>query len=97
MSIGVNWRIQWDNRPISVYANNSKSPDLGRVRAVWYYSPAGLFLLQLEQACSYLSSTCSPADQRGGSCRVGRPQSRRMGHRIVESMVGRSAPRPAEV
>ena len=87
---------QWDNRPICVYANNCTSPDLVRVRGVLYYSSAGFFLLQLEQACSYLPSVCGPADQRGDSCRVGRRQSLRMGHRIVESMVGRSAPRQAE-
>jgi hypothetical protein len=49
-------RQQWDNRPIYVYANNCKSPDLVRVRGVLYYSSAGFFLLQLEQACSYLPS-----------------------------------------
>ena len=92
----LNWRLLWDNRPISVYANNCKSPDLVRVSGVLYYSSAGFFLLQLEQACSYLPSVCGPAAQCGGYCRVGRQQSRRMGHRIVESTVGRSAPRPAE-
>jgi hypothetical protein len=92
----VECRKQWDNRPISVYANNCKSPDLVRVSGVLYYSSAGFFLLQLEQACSYLPSVCGPAAQRGDSCRLGKQQSRRMGHRIVESMVGRSAPRPTE-
>jgi hypothetical protein len=92
----LNWRLQGDNRPISVYANNCKSPDLVRVRGVLYYSSAGFFLLQLEQACSSLPSACGPADRHGGSYRVGRQQSRRMGPRIVESTVGHSAPRPAE-
>ncbi len=68
-----------------------------RVRGVLYYSSAGFFLLQLEQACSYLSSICSPDEQRRGFCRLGRQQSRRIGHWIVEAKVGRSAPRPAEV
>ena len=79
----VEVRYQWDNRPISIYASNCKSPDLMRVRGVLYYSPAGFFLLQPEQAFSCLPSICVPADQRGGSCRVGRQQSRRMGQRIV--------------
>src|SRR5205823_3750567 len=38
----VGERYQWDNRPISVYANNCKSPDLVGVRGVLYYSSAGL-------------------------------------------------------
>jgi hypothetical protein len=92
----LNYRQQWDNRPICVYANNCKSPDLVRVRGVLYYSSAGFFLLQLEQVCSYLPSACGPTDQRGGFCKVGRRQSLRMGHPIVESTVGRSAPRQAE-
>jgi len=78
----LNWRLQWDNRPTSLYAKNCKSTDLVRVRGVLYYSSAGFFLLQLEQACSYLPSICSPDDQRGGSCRLGRQQSRRIGHRL---------------
>ena len=68
-----------------------------RVRDVLYYSSAGFFLLQLEQACSYLPSICSPDYQRGVSYRLGRQQSRRIGHRVDEPMVDRSAPHPAEV
>jgi hypothetical protein len=63
--LGLNWRTQGDNRPISIYDNNCKSPDLVRVKGVLYYSSAGFFLLQLEQACSCLPSICGPADQRG--------------------------------
>jgi hypothetical protein len=48
---------------------------------VLYYSSAGFFLLQLEQACSVLPP--SVADELGTG--------------IDEPMVGRSAPRPAEV
>ena len=70
---------------------------LVRVSGVLYYSSAGFFLPQLEQACSHLPSICSPDDKRGGSCRGGRQQSRRIGHRIDEPMVCRSAPPPAEV
>jgi hypothetical protein len=58
---------------------------------------AGFFLLQLEQACPYLPSICGPDVQRGGSSRLGRQQSRRIGNRIDEPLVGGSAPRPAEV
>jgi hypothetical protein len=70
---------QGDNRPICVCGNNCKSPDLVRVRGVLYYSSAGFFLLQLEQACSFLPSVCGPTAQRGASCREERRQSLRMG------------------
>jgi len=56
---------QWDNRPKSVYANNCLSPDLVQVRGVLYYSSAGFFLLQLEQACSVLPPSVVPLTNTG--------------------------------
>jgi hypothetical protein len=61
----LEWRLQWDNRPICVYANNCKSPDLVRVRGVLYYSSAGVFLLQLEQACSFCLPSAVPLANAG--------------------------------
>jgi hypothetical protein len=54
-----------DNRPTSVYANNCKSPDLVQMRGVLYYSSAGFFLLQLEQACSVLPPSVVPVTNAG--------------------------------
>ena len=50
---------------MSVYANNCKSPDLVQVRGVLYYSSAGFFLLQLEQACSVLPPSVAPVTNAG--------------------------------
>jgi len=84
----MSWRLQWDNRPTSVYTNNRKSPDLVQVRGVLYYSSAGFFLLQLEQACYVLPPSVVPLTNAGvpagkdGNRVVG------IGHRIHEPMVG---------
>src|ERR1035437_8603228 len=93
----LNWREQWDNRPTSVYANNCKSPDPVQVRGVLYYSSAGFFLLQLEQACSVLPPSVVPVTNAGVPAGKDGNRVERIGHRIHEPMVDRSAPRPAEV
>jgi len=64
---------------------------------VLYYSSAGFFLLQLEQAYYVLPPSVVPLTNAGFLQGKDGNRVERIGHRIHEPMVGRSAPRPAEV
>ena len=62
-----------------------------------YYSSAGFFLLQLEQACSVLPPSVAPVTNAGVPAGKDSNRVDELGTGIDEPMVGRSAPRPAEV
>jgi len=68
-----------------------------QVRGVLYYSSAGFFLLQLEQACTVLPPSVAPVTNAGVPAGKDGNRVDELGTGIDEPMVGRSAPRPAEV